>query len=102
MKVFWTKFSLNSLFEIYRYYKDNVSDTVANNIRNEVLSSAKQLTNHPTSGQIEESLADLGKGHRYIIRGNYKIIYKILNQKLYITDVFDTRQNPEKIATRNK
>ena len=51
---------------------------------------------------FEESLSDLGKGHRYIIRGNYKIIYKIQNQKMYITDVFDTRQNPEKITTRNK
>ena len=37
------------------------------------------------------------EGHRYIIRGNYKIIYKIQNKKLFITDVFDTRQDPESI-----
>ena len=102
MKIFWTKFALSSLSEIFRYYKDNVSYTIANNIRNGVLSSTNQLSKHPTSGQIEESLIDLKNGHRYIIRGNYKIIYKIQNHKLYITDVFDTRQNPEKMTPRNK
>jgi plasmid stabilization system protein ParE len=102
MKIFWTKFALSSLSEIFRYYKDNVSYTVANNIRNGVLSSTNQLTKHPTSGQIEEFLSEMEKGHRYIIRGNYKIIYKIQNHKLYITDVFDTRQNPEELKNRNK
>ena len=34
MKVFWTKFALDSLKEIFTYYKDNVSVTIANNIIN--------------------------------------------------------------------
>jgi plasmid stabilization system protein ParE len=93
---------MNSLAEIVKYYNDNVSYTVAENIRNGILSSSNQLAKQPTSGQIEEFLLDMGKGHRYIIRGNFKIIYEIQNHKLYITDVFDTRQNPEKITPRNK
>jgi toxin ParE1/3/4 len=67
-----------------------------------VLSSTNQLEKHPLSGQIEINLKDLEKGHRFIIRGNYKVIYKIQNQKIYITDVFDTRQNPDKITKRNE
>jgi len=102
MKVLWTKFALESLFEIYKYYKENVSETIANNIRESVLTSTNQLGKYSLSGALEGLLLDLGEGHRSIIRGNYKIIYKIRNQKVYITDVFDTRQNPEKISKRNK
>jgi plasmid stabilization system protein ParE len=102
MKVYWTKFALNSLSEVYKYYKINVSITIANNIRQGILSSTNQLEKHTLSGQIEENLLNLGKGHRYIIRGNYKIIYNIQNQKVYVTDVFDTRQNPDKITYRSK
>ncbi len=102
MRVFWTKFALNSLSDIYKYYQENVSLTIAQNIKDSVLSSSRQLEKQFHSGQIEELLIDLDEGHRYILRGNYKIIYKIYNHKIYITDVFDTRQNPEKIKKRNK
>ena len=102
MKVFWTKFALDSLFDIYKYYKNNVRVNIACNIRDSILSSTNQLEKHSLSGQNEEFLIDLDEGHRYIIRGNYKIIYKIQNQKVYVTDVFDTRQSPDKIKKRNK
>jgi plasmid stabilization system protein ParE len=102
MKVFWTKFALNSLSQAYNYYTKNVSVNIACSIRDGILSGTKQLEKHSQSGQIEELLLDFDEGHRYIIRGNYKIIYKIQNQKVYISDVFDTRQNSEKIKLRNK
>jgi plasmid stabilization system protein ParE len=102
MKVLWTKFALASLRDIYLFYKEKASITVASRIRVEVLTSFDQLENHALSGQIEESLEDLNQSHRYILRGQYKIIYKIMRGKVYITDVFDTRQDPEKIKTRNK
>lgn len=102
MKVFWTKLALDSLSDIYHYYKNSVSENIACNIRDSILSSTNQLEKHSLSGQIEEFLMDLNEGHRYIIRGNYKVIYKIQNQKVYVTDVFDTRQSPDKILKRNK
>ena len=101
MKVFWTRFALDSLSEIYYYYLKNVNVNIASNIRDSILSSTKQLEKYPQSGQTEELLMDLEEGHRYISRGNYKILYKTQNKKVYITHVFDTRQNPEKIK-RNK
>jgi plasmid stabilization system protein ParE len=101
MKVVWTKFALNALLEVFTYYKTNVGFAIAINIRNNILSSARQLQNFPLSCPKEELLEDLGEGHRCLIRGNYKVIYKIVNEQLFITDVFDTRQNPERIK-RNK
>lgn len=97
MKVVWTKFALDALLEVFTYYQLNVNRTIAINIKNNILSSTSQLQNFPQSCPKEELLEDLTEGHRCLIRGNYKVIYKILNGKVYITDVFDTRQNPEKI-----
>ena len=97
MKIFWTKFALNSLHNIFNYYKENVNEIVAQNIKNSILSGTRQLEKQPLSGTIEKLLLNMEEGHRYIIRGNYKIIYKIQNKKLFITDVFDTRQDPESI-----
>ena len=39
----------------------------------------------------------LEKEYRYILSGNYKIIYKVEDSYIIITDVFDARQNPSKM-----
>lgn len=102
MKVLWTKSALASLYDIYKYNKENVSITIACKIRDNILVVTSQLEKHSPIRQIEELLKQMDGGHRYIVNDNYKIIYKIQNDKLYITDVFDTRQDPDKIKERNK
>ena len=102
MKVYWTKFALDELCNIYDYYKGNVSVLIANNIKDSILLSTNQLKIQPLSGTVETLLQHLNEGHRFIIRGNYKIIYKILSESIYITDIFDTRQNPTKIYRNTK
>lgn len=102
MRVIWTKYAYGSLLDIYKYYKQNVNIHVADKIRDQLLYSTKQLERYQLSGPIENNLIELNQDHRYIIRGNYKIIYKILNSNIYITDVFDTRQDPKELKFRNK
>jgi hypothetical protein len=46
---------------------------------------------------LEEYLDHLGQAHRRVIEGNYKIIYKVTDDAIIVTDVFDTRQNPSKM-----
>jgi len=55
------------------------------------------LLKHPKLGQIEACLKNLNEEHRYIVKGNYKIIYKEIKQGILIVDIFDTRQNPTKL-----
>ncbi len=102
MKVLWTKSALASLYDIYKYYNENVSITIAYNVRDNILAAARQLEQHAHIGQSEELLKEMESGHRYIVKDNYKIIYKIQTNKIYITDIFDTRQDPDKIKERNK
>ena len=52
--------------------------------------------NHKSVNQIEETLAQLEEGRRYLVNNNYKIIYKKIEEGVLITDVFDTRQDPVK------
>ena len=76
MKVYWTKFALDSLKEIFLYYKGNVGVTIADNIKNSILISTRQLEFQPQSGAIETLLLHLNDKYRFIIRGNYKVYYR--------------------------
>ena len=102
MKVIWTDFAANSLFEICRYYSEAASQKVAHRIRFKIFSVTRQLVKHPLSGQLEPTLKKLGEDHRYLVEDNYKIIYKKVKEGVIITDVFDTRQDPIKIHLGTK
>lgn len=102
MKVYWTDFALLSLKEVYLYYKKNASDKVAKRIKDEIFSKVNSLKSQAKQGQIEPNLEKTGLGYRYLISGNFKIIYLIQSGEIFITDIFDTRQNPEKINNPNR
>jgi len=105
MEILWSDFALDSLKDIYLYYDQIAGKKVAKKIKDQIFNSVKQLKKYPKSGQIEEMLIELDEGHRYLVAGNYKIIYKQVKEGILITDVFDTRQNPKKINNpkrRNK
>ncbi len=97
MKIIWSDFASQMIEDIYKYYKKRVSITLAKKIKSDIFFTTKQLIRHPESGQVEPTLKQLNQDHRYLIEGNYKIIYKKVNQDILITDVFDTRQDPEMI-----
>ena len=71
-------------FVIYLFYLENVSRKVALSIKNDILSSTRQLENQPDSGQVELHLDNLSETYRYILSGNYKIIYKSNNDHIFI------------------
>ena len=58
---------------------------------------ARQLIQNPYSGQVEEYLDHLGLSHRRIVEGNFKIIYRVEGNEIFVTDIFDTRQDPQKM-----
>jgi len=103
LQIFWTVFASNCLLEIYEYLVEETrSESIANNYCNKLLESVDYLSTQPEAGQIEHLLQRLGQNSRYIIEGNYKIIYEYNEKQIIITDLFHTKQNPRKIFTRNK
>ncbi|MBP6576037.1 MAG: type II toxin-antitoxin system RelE/ParE family toxin [Chryseobacterium sp.] len=97
IKIIWTDFAIQNLKDIFDYYSENTSKKVAHKIRKDILASTKQLIHNPESGQIELNLEKLNQNYRYLVVGNYKMIYKFIKQEIQIVDIFDTRQNPTKI-----
>jgi toxin ParE1/3/4 len=49
------------------------------------------------AGAKEELLAEYPEEFRYLVEGNYKIIYWKEHEVITISSVFDCRQNPDKI-----
>lgn len=94
MKIIWTEFAIENLKIIFDYYVSKANRKVAHKIRKQIFESTKQLIQNPKSGQIELHLEKLNQQHRYILSGNYKIIYKLDREYIIINDVFDARQNP--------
>jgi toxin ParE1/3/4 len=96
MKVIWTKEALTDAKEIYNYYKYKASIKIAKTIKNKLLSSTKILNKQAKQAQIEESLKHKSEEYRYLVKGNYKVIYKITDKReVFIMKVFDCRRNPE-------
>ena len=95
-KIVWTAKAVQQLDDIFDYISDE-SFTGAEKVRDEILDCVDQLKKFPYSGQEEELLKKLKQGHRYLVQGNYKIIYRATDSFIFINSVFDTRQNPDKL-----
>lgn len=102
MKIIVTDFALIQIKSIHGYYKRRASKNVADKLVNKIFDAIELLEQIPKAGSIEQALAELKLQHRYIVAGNYKIIFRTTEAIIYVTDVFDTRQNPKKISERNK
>lgn len=97
MKLFYTHQALQGLQVCLDFFPADVPPEKVNQIRDRVVSKIEKLLNTPYLGQVEEYLEHLGKGHRRVIEGNYKIIYRVEGEIIYIIDIFDSRQDPAKM-----
>ena len=100
-QIIWTNFAISELKNIYLYYRMVATNKVADKIRKSVFDATRPLIKDPLIGAVEENLESLKQGHRYLVEGNYKIIYRVIQNNIYITDVFDCRQNPQKMKRRS-
>ncbi len=98
MKVKLTANARRRLQQIRSYHTQKGNAEKGRNISRAILEQAKKLESHPHLGPAEEHLKQLGQGHRYLLVDKlYKIIYLIIKPVIFITDIFDTRQDPEKM-----
>jgi plasmid stabilization system protein ParE len=99
LEVFWSNFAKNKLEEIFDFYKLKASLKVAKKIVNGIVNQTIDLNKTPARGQIEDIFKDDDREFRYLVYTNYKIVYYInlKTNQIIIANVFDTRQNPEKL-----
>ena len=98
--VYWTQIAEDKLENIFDYYNLKVSLNVAQNLVNGIVDTTIDLNKNPQIGQRENLLKDRFQEFRYLIYKNYKIIYWIneSRNRIEIVNVFDCRQNPDKLT----
>lgn len=92
-RVIWTATALQDLEAIYDFIGEDAPLAAQNQI-DKILDRESQLMNYPESGQIQP-LKNIKKEYRYLVEGNYKIVYHIWKEIIYVDTVFDTRQDPD-------
>lgn len=99
LEIFWSQFAEDKLYDIFQYYKFKAGIKVAKKIINEIVDKTIILEDNSKAGQIEELLIERKQEFRYLVSGNYKIIYYINAEthKVIIANIFDSRQNPSKL-----
>ena len=97
MTVLWSDNAIEQLESIFEYYNYKSGIVVAKKITKNIVKRTLQLERNPKSGQREKLLVNRKNEYRYIVEGNYKIIYWVDIDFVKIASVFDCRQNPIKI-----
>ena len=97
MNLIYTEQALNSLEQVLEFIAPEVTQKKLLEIRNRILDRADTLLLQPNQGQKEPYLEHLNLDYRRIIESHYKIIYRVVGETIYITDVFDSRQDPDKM-----
>ena len=97
MKLVYTEQALISLEELLEFIATKVSHEKLIEIRDQILDRADTLLLQPLKGQKEPFLEHLGLGHRRLVESHFKIIYRVVGEYIYVTDIFDSRQDPDKM-----
>jgi len=97
MRLVMTESAWRSLDQAIYVLSVRWDDRVVDRIVTEIWEHIDIVLQYPLGGQLEEDLAELGRQHRRMVCGHFKIIYFVEGEDLYVTDIFDSRQDPGKI-----
>lgn len=99
LEVYWLELAENKLEDIYAYYSIKASKKVAQKLINGIVDTTIGIGKQPEIGQVEISLKHKKQEFRYLVFKNYKVVYWINYEfkRIEIANVFDTRQDPQKI-----
>ncbi|MEO5585946.1 MAG: hypothetical protein ABIQ75_10860 [Flavobacteriales bacterium] len=62
-----------------------------------VLKGMQSLLEWPKAGQVEIWMEGKEYIYRRLVIGNFKVIYRIDAAVVYVTDIFDMRQDPKRM-----
>lgn len=95
--VFWTNTAQGDLSSLIEHIHQD-SPQNARTIFHTIRERSKSLNQFPLRGRIVPELADIGLfTYRELIIERWRLIYKIDNDQVFVTALFDSRQNIEEI-----
>ena len=94
-RVVWSDQAFKDLQEIHQRISEHSFESAQNQVNN-ILNREHQLETYPLSGTVQTTQT-LTTQYRYLVEGNFKIIYQIQQQTVFVDTVFDTRQDPSEM-----
>jgi toxin ParE1/3/4 len=96
-KVFWTGTALADLKSISDFM-DLFSPQISIKTIKKLILKAKTLELDSKGGNLLDRVSFDGKPYRFVLEGNYKIVYSIKAKTVWIHTIFDSRQVPRKLT----
>ena len=87
MLINWSVIATKQLKKIHHYYSIKSNIRVANRIIEGIIKKVSKLKDNPLIGVREELLKDTGYEFRFLVEGNYKIIYYVSSDSISISAV---------------
>ncbi len=97
VEVIWTKKATSQLESAVRYLKKERGSFYAELVLDKLLATTRNLDKFPKMGSIEPFLDHKKSEYRFLVAWSYKIIYRVTKQKVVISRVFHTSQDPNKL-----
>jgi plasmid stabilization system protein ParE len=98
MVVIWELEARNDLREIFNYYVAVAGYQTAMKITGRIREYADALGIMPYSAPIERYLEDMPGQHRSrVVKRNHKIIYRVVDDVVYVIAIFDCRRDPVRL-----
>ncbi|WP_119844343.1 type II toxin-antitoxin system RelE/ParE family toxin [Reichenbachiella sp. MSK19-1] len=96
-KVVWTKTSLDQFERIVKYISEERGNSYAKIVGARIIERTEQLEDFPELGSKEPLLQHKKSEYRFLVAWSYKIIYRLSKDKITISRIFHTAQNPNKL-----
>ena len=100
MKVIVTEPARKFLRDLFDFNSQYIPERKNKELLSNILIKVRSLEKMASRGSVETNLLDTPYKYHYILEQNCKIIYRIENDIVLITDFFDVRQDPSKLISR--
>jgi len=97
VKVDWSYRATNQLERAVQYIREEQGLAYATIVAEKILSSTRNLESTPRIGPIEPLLEHKKSEYRYLVVWSYKVIYKVEKDRVIISRIFHTSQDPNKL-----
>ena len=94
-EVVWTRKAQVALDHLYAYWHDQASPKRAWNIRQEIVRTAKNLSQQAEIYQVDEYYPDNPGDIRRFFKSNYRVVYQVRESQVVILNIYHVRQDPE-------
>ena len=95
MRVIWDDDASEKLADTLEYGRDTFGERAMKKFYARILDYEKLLQSNPGAGKREPLLEKEPEGYRSIVvHQNYKLVYYVEGDTIYIVDLWDTRREP--------